>query len=690
MEIAKRNSYFNSICSAIIVNDDDSMDPEGLGRIQIYIPSIQTDESYFNTYPEYTASPDKENHTGWSMFPWAITLVDDLENGNIVYISNIDNENNSFIIIGLDVNNPANKKSSGGDLSGSLYGILDLAMPVIIHNEVGTDISAWPDNIPDKNYKKITPYDNGGWSIGLIQWHHARAFDCLYQIAKADANWESKFTDKNLDLYEDLKKSIQNNSSSAYRTKYQANYHPKEGQPNYVSIQNMLGSDIGKETQRSFASEDTAESIEKMMGEPYNINNPAILIWLADIMNQYGPNLNKTIKKASDISNGGGDMMDQLNQFRDWCKSNLGSYSTYISRRNTTYSYVEELYKAGKLNLGIMVDLTSMIASNYIPEAGEYIWPVPASDQINCFWGDKSAQSVYINGSKQGQYHWGGLWHTKPHGGIDIAPSKNGVAGDQCIAIGDGEVVAVRKGSPHSACGYFVCIKLDKEAAKGYPYVVYMHFCRQSDLNEGDRVTAGQTVVGYMGTTGNSTGVHLHIQLNNNGSSYGYNSSTDILPYLGKKCYSASASSSGKGSSLFSVLFGSVSGNKNKKGKEIIELAKKYIGYKYVWGAEGPNEFDCSGFVQYIYRQFGYKLPRTTGEQIKEGREIITNSNDWGKLQEADLVHFRGHIGMYIGNDEFIHASNSKPYPKGGVKTSKFSTYSKNSGLSFLKATRII
>ena len=242
MEIAKRNSYFNSICSAIIVNDDDSMDPEGLGRIQIYIPSIQTDESYFNTYPDYTASPDKENHAGWSMFPWAITLVDDLENGNVVYISNIDNENNSFIIIGLDVNNPANKKSSGGDLSGSLYGILDLAMPVIIHNEVGTDISAWPDNIPDRNYKKITPYDNGGWSIGLIQWHHARAFDCLYQIAKADANWESNFTDKNLDLYEDLKKSIQNNSSSAYRTKYQANYHPKEGQPNYVSIQNMLGS----------------------------------------------------------------------------------------------------------------------------------------------------------------------------------------------------------------------------------------------------------------------------------------------------------------------------------------------------------------------------------------------------------------------------------------------------------------
>lgn len=685
MEVSNKNTYYNSICSAIIVNDDDSMDPNGLGRVQIYIPSIQTDEQYFTVYPEYTTSDDKEHHEGWNMFPWAISLVEGLENGNIVYISNIDNQNNSYIILGLDVNNPANNKGSGGDLSaGSLYGILDLAMPIILHNEVGTAIKDWPDNIPDKNYKTITPYDNGGWSIGLIQWHHARAFDCLYQIAKADSNWESKFTEKG-DLYNDLKKSLANNSSSAYRTKYQANYHPSKGSAIYTSIQNMLGSDIGKETQRAFASEDTAESLEKLMGEPYSIMNPAVLIWLADIMNQYGPNLTKTIKKAADICAGGGDTMSQLDTFRNWCKSNLGSYNTYITRRNTTYSYIEELYKAGKLELGMMVSLTSMIASNYIPEAGEYIWPVPSSDQINCFWGDKSAQAVYINGSKKGQYHWGGLWHTSPHGGIDIAPAKGGVAGDQCIAIGDGEVVAVRKGSPHSACGYFVCIKLDKEAAKGYPYVVYMHFCKQSELNVGDRVTAGSTVVGYMGTTGNSTGVHLHIQLNNNGSTYGYNSSTDILPYLGKKCYSSA--SKGKGSSLLSNIYASVTGNKNKKGKEIIELAKKYVGYKYVWGAEGPNEFDCSGFVQYIYKQFGYKLPRTTGEQIKKGTQIITKKSDYEKLQEADLLHFSGHIGMYIGDNKFIHASNSKPYPKGGVKIDTFSTYS---GKSFIKATRII
>ena len=56
-------------------------------------------------------------------------------------------------------------------------------------------------------------------------------------------------------------------------------------------------------------------------------------------------------------------------------------------------------------------------------------------------------------------------------------------------------------------------------------------------------------------------------------------------------------------------------------------------------------------------------------------------------LNLGDLVHFTGHVGIYIGNNEFIHASNSSPYPKGGVKISKFSTYS---SLKFIRATRVI
>jgi murein DD-endopeptidase MepM/ murein hydrolase activator NlpD len=539
MEIASKKNYSNIIYSAIIVNADTDMDPDNSGRVQIYIPTVHS--SYADKYEAYINSGDKENADGWDYFPWAYTLVDDLKDGNAVFGSTVDNQNDQYIVLGLDVNNPLNSDASGSggdsDLSisnGNISGVLDLAMPIILYNEVGISTSAWPDSIPDDKYTVINPYDNGGWSIGLIQWHHTRAFDCLYNICLADSDWKSKTTDTNLSLYEDLEKSVKNGSDTTYRTKYQDSFHPTAGTSVYNFIKALLGSDIGKKTQRELASADTESSIKIMTQSPYSITNPAIIIFLADIMNQYGQGLTKTLSKASSISNGSGDMMSQLNDFRVWCKSNLGSYTTYINRRNTTYSYIENLYNTGKLNSTATTDLTATITSKYVPESGTYLWPVPSSVQINCFWGNKSQQAVYATGTKSSSYKWGGLWHTTPHSGIDIAPKTNGVKGDECLAIGSGTVVAVAKGSPNSMCGYYVSIKLDKVAAEGYPYVCYMHFYKESTLNVGDTVKTGD-VIGYMGTTGNSTGVHLHIGLYAKGTSFSYATSTDILPYLGKK-----------------------------------------------------------------------------------------------------------------------------------------------------------
>ena len=718
MEIKDKKSYYNAINEAIIVNANTDDDPEGLGRVQIYIPNEHI--QYSTDFVDYMASSNKESLPGWTNYPWAITLVDDLDEGNVVYCGNIDNSGNKYIVLGLDVNNPANQKSSEAEGGGTISGILDLAMPIIIHNEVGISINDWPDNIPNSSYTNINPFDKGckctnksscehkgGWSIGLIQWHHCRAFDCLYQIAKADSNWEDKFIDKSLDLYKDLKKSVDNNSSASYRTKYQDTYHPTSGTTANTCIKNMLGSDIGKEVQRAYASEDTAKSIDKVMNSPYNIKNPAVIIWLVDIMNQYGSGINKTISKASKIcaDNSIGGMMEQLNEFKSWCEKNLGSYSSYKSRRNTTYSYIENLYKEGKLSLGLLTEVTSMIASNYIPDAGDYYWPVPASDKINCFYGEgkkKLPYSFKYNSNRD----FMGYSTGKAHAGVDIG-SSNGKDGDECIAIYSGEVVAVKKKSPHSLCGYYVCIKLDKVVAKGYPYVVYMHFCKESELNVGDRVLGGQ-VVGYMGTTGNSTGTHLHIQLNSSGTSYGYSTSTDILPYLGKTIKGESTSGSGGGTSVLSTLFENISslftGNTKKstdksketKADQIIAYGKRFIGNAYLYGGTningrkpGIDGIDCSAYTQQIFGKFGVKLPRTSAEQRKSGVQIISKQSDWRKLQKADLVFWEGHVGVYIGDDTMMHASNKAAYPKGGIKTNKFSTY-KCGGKAFKGGRRVL
>ena len=105
-------------------------------------------------------------------------------------------------------------------------------------------------------------------------------------------------------------------------------------------------------------------------------------------------------------------------------------------------------------------------------------------------------------------------------------------------------------------------------------------------------------------------------------------------------------------------------GNTSYSGKadSIVATAKQYIGVPYVWGGESPSGFDCSGFVQYIFKKNGISLNRTVVTQYKHGY-AVSKSN----LQPGDLVFFQNtyssglsHIGIYIGNNQFIHASGSK------------------------------
>ncbi len=121
---------------------------------------------------------------------------------------------------------------------------------------------------------------------------------------------------------------------------------------------------------------------------------------------------------------------------------------------------------------------------------------------------------------------------------------------------------------------------------------------------------------------------------------------------------------------------------------QIVAYARKFLGYPYVLGGRGPNSFDCSGLVQYVYKKFGYTLNRTATTQLQDG--VTVKKAD---LQPGDLVFFNSagtgasratHVGIYIGSGQFLHASS----PKVGVVISDlYSNYYKR---VYTTARRII
>ena len=90
----------------------------------------------------------------------------------------------------------------------------------------------------------------------------------------------------------------------------------------------------------------------------------------------------------------------------------------------------------------------------------------------------------------------------------------------------------------------------------------------------------------------------------------------------------------------------------SQKAKAAVAEAKRHLGTKYVWGGAAPGGFDCSGLVQYSYKKAGVNLPRTTYEQINCGKSVAQKN-----LKVGDLVFpLTGHVGLYVGNGQMIHA----------------------------------
>ena len=99
-------------------------------------------------------------------------------------------------------------------------------------------------------------------------------------------------------------------------------------------------------------------------------------------------------------------------------------------------------------------------------------------------------------------------------------------------------------------------------------------------------------------------------------------------------------------------------------GAAVVAYAKQFIGNPYVYGGNSlTNGIDCSGFTQQIYGHFGYSLPRTSGDQAFSGVGI-----NYSQHRAGDLIVYPGHVAILTGDGGIVHASNSAPYPKGGIK----------------------
>lgn len=108
----------------------------------------------------------------------------------------------------------------------------------------------------------------------------------------------------------------------------------------------------------------------------------------------------------------------------------------------------------------------------------------------------------------------------------------------------------------------------------------------------------------------------------------------------------------------------------NTTRQNIVKTALSLAGSRYVYGGNGPDSFDCSGFVRYVMAQNGISVPRTSTEQCSAGTEVGING-----LRPGDIVGRSGHVGIYIGNGYFIHSSESST----GVIVESVAVYNKYS-----------
>ena len=129
-----------------------------------------------------------------------------------------------------------------------------------------------------------------------------------------------------------------------------------------------------------------------------------------------------------------------------------------------------------------------------------------------------------------------------------------------------------------------------------------------------------------------------------------------------REAAAAAARKSSKSSSSSSSSSKSYSAPSGSNGSAVANYAVQFVGNPYVYGGTSlTNGADCSGFVMSVYRQFGVSLPHSSSALRSSGYGVSQ-----GKMQPGDIVCYSGHVGIYIGNGQIVHASNARD----GIKIS--------------------
>ena len=203
--------------------------------------------------------------------------------------------------------------------------------------------------------------------------------------------------------------------------------------------------------------------------------------------------------------------------------------------------------------------------------------------------------------------------------------------------------------------------KVDYKSVQGYMSGEYLTVATTADAAIGyGKVSAGGSTLNMRSGAGTSYGVVSSLPDGTIVEIVGINNGWYKIQYGGKTGYVSSdymvtvKDSVGSRSTAEAASSSAI-------GDQIVAYAKQFLGVPYVYGGNGPNCFDCSGFTKYVYAHFGVTLNRTATDQLANGTSVSKS-----QLQPGDLVFFRAnttkpvsHVGIYIGNGQFIHASTN-------------------------------
>lgn len=230
------------------------------------------------------------------------------------------------------------------------------------------------------------------------------------------------------------------------------------------------------------------------------------------------------------------------------------------------------------------------------------------------------------------------------HKGIDIAVAQ----GTEILAGHDG---VVTQAGDAGGYGLVVVIEGDKGLVSKYAH------CSELLVSAGQEVKKGD-VIAKVGSTGNSTGPHLHLEILKNGQ------------YL-NPIFFGETGDDGSGrippGSPGGVEFPDYPGAPMGDGSyaALMEEAQKHLGKPYVFGAKGPDKFDCSGFVSWSLTHSGVKSIQTNAQGLYNACTPVADP------QPGDLIFFHStystsntvtHVGIYIGNGQMIHAGKPVQY----------------------------